>query len=614
MQAATQAHKVLIVEDETLIAEDISDRLQSLGHEVIHRASTADAAVEMAPQADVILMDIRLEGTRDGIDAACEIRQKYLLPVIFLTAHADQSTRDRARQASPSGYLVKPLQTASLQTAIEVAIAKHLLELDLRKQLAWHRSILTSLPDATVTTASDGSIHSLNPAAERITGWTNAEALGLPCAQVVRMVVENTTASEGMPKIVEPAELAVLWNAPIEFDPRWRLLDRSCRELMVEGSAAPLRDRHSVLGAVLTFRNVTLRRWREQQIHQARRMQTAARLAVMVAQEYSGLLTVIQERAELLLAQLGEFSQVARTLEEIRSACAAAAGISQRLDGFGSRPSKPMQAFTVNSLLRRMGRLILLTAGERINVSVQAEPGLGRVRADSDLLGQAILNLVVHACTSMQGHGELGLKTSRPGLETSAMDLPLSAETPHWVLLAVTYSAKEELLDHLFEPVVSQDDSLALPLAHAIVCGHGGFLTAQSTQDGGTRLELLLPCVSEDVAKGASTATAPSVLLVEGREFIQAHLHKVFESAGYNLLEAADVGEAVLLGQVCDGSLDLLIAEDAISEEIALALRPQHTSLAVLRIVDRLEESPDEIRRPFSQGALLEKAAQLLNP
>ncbi len=197
-QAAAKVHRVLIVEDESLIAEDISNRLQSLGHQVIHRASTADGAVAMAPKADVILMDIRLEGARDGIDAACEIRQKYRLPVIFLTAHADQSTRDRARRASPSGYLVKPLQTASLQTTIEVAIAQHRVELDLREQLAWHRSMLTSPPDAISAHPTGDDFESYQMGRMPLTEQAHFEEHTLICPACLETLAETFRYLEAM--------------------------------------------------------------------------------------------------------------------------------------------------------------------------------------------------------------------------------------------------------------------------------------------------------------------------------------------------------------------------------------------------------------------------------
>jgi nitrogen-specific signal transduction histidine kinase len=416
-----------------------------------------------------------------------------------------------------------------------------------------------------------------------------------------------STVGEQTLEPVEQVELALLRDAPVAFDTRWRLLDRLGRELVVEGSAAPVRDAHAVFGAVLTFRDVTARRWQEQQARQAQRMDTAARLAASVSEEYSNLVAIIRTQAEHLRDQLGEYSPGRRAIEEIRQAASAATQITRRMAAFGSRPSAQTESFTINSLLRRMAKLIQSAAGERVKVSIRTDPALGRVQGNTDQLEQAVMNLVLHALSSMPGAGELIL-------ETSQVDLPFGTETRSYVILSVVYSGQELDLDHIFEPVAAQEQSLALPVAHAIVRDHGGYLTAQAGAGGSTRLELLLPRVSEQSLLGSAAAPAAcSVLLVEGREGIRAQLHNFFESSGYNLLEAADVSEAVTLGQMYAGNLDLLIAEEASADEIAVQLRAVHTGLAVLRMVDRAEQSLEEIRRPFSQRALLEKAARLLS-
>src|SRR6185369_6916166 len=87
-----KSYKVLVVEDEGLIAHDIAKRLEGLGHEVLGTVSTAEEALAQAGFADVVLMDIHIDGTRDGIDAAQEIRARNNIPVVFLTAHADRAT------------------------------------------------------------------------------------------------------------------------------------------------------------------------------------------------------------------------------------------------------------------------------------------------------------------------------------------------------------------------------------------------------------------------------------------------------------------------------------------------------------------------------------------
>jgi CheY-like chemotaxis protein len=105
---------------------------------------------------------------------------------------------------------------------------------------------------------------------------------------------------------------------------------------------------------------------------------------------------------------------------------------------------------------------------------------------------------------------------------------------------------------------------------------------------------------------------ACTVLLVDARDRVRAQLHKFFESAGYNLLEASDPEEALALGQVHEGTLDLLIADTAHAAPLLEALLPRHPGLEALTMVDQPESSPREIRRPFTQHQLLERTEALL--
>jgi hypothetical protein len=186
-----------------------------------------------------------------------------------------------------------------------------------------------------------------------------------------------------------------------------------------------------------------------------------------------------------------------------------------------------------------------------------------------------------------------------------------------FVVLALEYSAAEADLEHLFDPAASGDTGLALPVAHSIVTEHNGFLTARASpgNGGGTCIELLLPLAEEagmPRETGEPVEQIPAVLLVDSREAVQAELHKFFESTGLNLLEAADRDEAVTLGQLHDGPLDLVIADSAAADALLEALRGTHPALAVLRVVDAPERSRLEIRRPFTQQALVERVRQIL--
>ncbi|MDD1724893.1 MAG: response regulator [Methanospirillum sp.] len=125
--------QVLIVEDEAIVAESIASKLRRYGYEVIDTIPTGEEAVEKAGKSrpDVILMDIHLAGKMDGIQAADRISGQYHIPVIFLTAYADEQTIARAKEAGPFGYLVKPFRERDLYVTIEMARERSRLEAEL---------------------------------------------------------------------------------------------------------------------------------------------------------------------------------------------------------------------------------------------------------------------------------------------------------------------------------------------------------------------------------------------------------------------------------------------------------------------------------------------------
>lgn len=122
--------KILIVEDELLIAHDMKMQLIRLGFSVLAPASSAREAIErIEPERpDLVFMDIRIEGEQDGIEAAQVLRRQYGLPVVFLTAHADAATLERAQASQPLGYLTKPFTNVDLKAVVEMALLKHRTE------------------------------------------------------------------------------------------------------------------------------------------------------------------------------------------------------------------------------------------------------------------------------------------------------------------------------------------------------------------------------------------------------------------------------------------------------------------------------------------------------
>lgn len=129
--------KILIVEDELLIAQNVSRKLKKMGYEVVDIVSSGEMAVQTAIEQhpNLVLMDIVIQGEMDGIDAATKIREQCHIPVIYLTAYADEKTLERAKLTEPLGYILKPFKDRDLRVTIEIALSRHQAELEVQKAL-----------------------------------------------------------------------------------------------------------------------------------------------------------------------------------------------------------------------------------------------------------------------------------------------------------------------------------------------------------------------------------------------------------------------------------------------------------------------------------------------
>ena len=160
--------RILVVEDDRVVARDIQHQLTRIGHTVVCVTPLGEDAVRLAleSQPDLVLMDIRLEGALDGVDAAQQIRDRCQVPVVFLTAYADDETLERARVTEPFGYLLKPFEDSQLRTVIEMALYKHTAERKLRESERRYAVTLASIGDAVIATDDQARVTFLNPAAE----------------------------------------------------------------------------------------------------------------------------------------------------------------------------------------------------------------------------------------------------------------------------------------------------------------------------------------------------------------------------------------------------------------------------------------------------------------
>ena len=250
--------KILIVEDESIVAEDIQNSLKSLGYYVSNIITSGEGVFKEVKNnpPDIILMDIVLKGQLSGIDVAEKIKEKFEIPVIYLTAYANMQTLQKAKLTEPYGYMVKPFNIKELQSTLEMALYKSRMEKKLKRRNIWISSVLNSIADGVVATDKQGKITYANSIAENLIGTTRKNIIGDSIENTLNVVDKNTdkTVKEYISKLLKDKKGDSLsWTA--------ELISKNNLRIPVDSSIGPIiNDKENIEGIVVVFRDISERK------------------------------------------------------------------------------------------------------------------------------------------------------------------------------------------------------------------------------------------------------------------------------------------------------------------------------------------------------------------
>jgi len=259
-----EAVNVMVVEDESIVAEDIKRSLLNMGYTVSAVVSSGEDAIKKAGELkpDMILMDIVLRGEMNGIEAAGRIRSDFKIPVIYLTAYTDEKILEQAKLTEPFGYIIKPFEDKELHSAIEMALYKNRMDNKLRESQDWLSTVLHSIGDAVIATDKEGNVIFMNPVAEKLTGWDQKDAKGRDLEEVFNIINEETEE-----KAENPAQKVIKEGVILNLANHTLLISKDNKQIAIDDSAAPIRNtKEELTGVVLVFHDVTERRRMEKEL------------------------------------------------------------------------------------------------------------------------------------------------------------------------------------------------------------------------------------------------------------------------------------------------------------------------------------------------------------
>jgi two-component system cell cycle sensor histidine kinase/response regulator CckA len=293
--------RILIVEDDRSTASFIQDIVQAAGHHVVGTAASGDEAVLKAGELrpEMVLMDIHLPGTMDGIAAGDEIYSTLDIPVIYLTGYADENTLRRAITSRSFGFIVKPFDESQIRTTIQIGALQHKMQVQSKQQQYWLSSTFESILDGVISTDRNGTVTMMNTAAEALTGWKKQEGCGRPLTEVFNVSM-NPMHGGSLTDTLVGSSIA---RGVREYA---NLTAKDGTSIPVQYSSAMVRDQLKNLeGFVLIFRNVTAQRRLEEALNASRRkykqLVNSIDGIIWEAEPHTGRFLFVSSQAERIL-------------------------------------------------------------------------------------------------------------------------------------------------------------------------------------------------------------------------------------------------------------------------------------------------------------------------
>jgi PAS domain S-box-containing protein len=404
----------------------------------------------------------------------------------------------------------------------------------------------------------------------------------------------------------------------------------------------PIRREGQIVGAVVTFLDISERRNLEDQFRQVQKMEAFGQLAAGVAHDFNNLLTIILGYSELFLSMLPAADSGREPVEQIRKAGERAAALTRQLLAFGRRQILCPVVLDLNSLVTEIEKMLRRLIGADIELTTILQPGLGRVKADPGQVEQIIMNLVVNACDAMPTGGGLTIQTHNTVL--SELQVRQHAELPPgpYTVLAVTDTGSgmdDATKARIFEPFfttkeVGKGTGLGLATVFGIVKQSGGFIEVESALGSGSTFRTYFPQIRQATQIRVSdhglvrmSRGVETILLVEDEDGLRELARVVLEASGYKVLTARNAGEAV---QVCHKNAEdiHLLFTDVVmpkmsGRELAGVLLPSRPNMKVLYMSGYTDDTmvrhgiqqagTNFLPKPFTPIALAQKVRDVLD-
>ena len=503
----------------------------------------------------------------------------------------------------------------------------------LRLSEASFRSMIENAPYGIYRATAAGQLLLVNPALERMLGYES------PGELLTKNLARDLYFEPNEHQRI--IELLATRNNFKDVEVEWKRRDGTLTKARCSGLLVKGEGEEEAYFEVFA-EDATEKRLLERQLQVAQKMEAVGRLSGGIAHDFNNLLGVIIGYSQVLKKKLGETNPLREHAEEIEKAGQRTASLTRQLLAFSRQQVLAPAVLELNALLTDLGKMLPRLIGEDVELALQLDPRIGRVKADQSQIEQVVMNLVVNARDALPQGGRLVIETANVNLDDAyTLHHPGSRVGPY-VMLSVTDNGtgmNVETLAHLFEPFFTTKErgkgtGLGLATVYGVVKQSGGYIWVDSEMGKGSSFKVYLPQIDEPVSAPAPAALPAdsfrgeeTILLVEDADALRKLAHALLEQNGYHVL-AAENGEAALKIAEQNRECIHLLLTDVImpgmtGRTLADRLIALRTGLKVLymsgytdsAIADQgvLEPGTYLLHKPFSEETLIQKVREVLD-
>ena len=627
--------RIFIVEDEVIVARDISQQLVELGYEPVGTCTRGEEAVDQVEQLrpDLVLMDIQLAGAMDGIAAATIIRERFALPVVFLTAFAESETLNRAKLSEPFGYIIKPFDERELRTVIDIALFKHQADNRLRESEERYRLLFDENP-LPMWVYEEGSqkIVAANAASLRQYGHTRAEMLGLSLRDLM-LPEDDPVFLQGLKlEDVSPEKQREVHHR--RRDGTVFPAEIFVRPMTFSGQSAWL----------VIATDITEKKQLQEQFLRAQRLESLGTLASGIAHDLNNMLAPILFAGPLLRTSLTSPRDL-RIIDTVEKSAERGSSLVRQILGFAQGATSALRITQLKHIVRDVLSIVEVSFPKQIRLEQHIATNAWPILANPTQMHQVLLNLCVNARDAMPRGGTLGVSLHNRHLEPEGAAAIPGARAGDWLIIEVKDDGTgipKDVLPLIWDSFYTtkpegKGTGLGLPTVRNIVREHGGFIQVETAVGHGSTFRVFLPANREDKARPDSESPFPQapgreefILVVDDDVSVREIVSAVLNQGGYRVLECADGVEAIVNYNARSRDIALVITDvdmpnlgGAILAATLLRLNPGlriiamsgHTSSAVNR--DQVDEikgmATAFLQKPFTATALLAAVHRVLH-